>query len=93
MRIPPRLGSAEKAVLLSLTGGPDRALSWSRNDGHAIYENREWTEQLCLRLTSRGHLAETVEGSCARYTVTEEGAEEANRLRNELSGFTVTTGR
>lgn len=86
----PKLGSAEKVVLLELT--QLQSGKWSRNDGTSLYESRGLTEPVCQRLAVRGLVDERFEGSHTEYIVNEAGKETAEQLRSELSSTTVRTG-
>lgn len=74
------MGTAEQYVLARLTAGLRPLLSWSRSDGTSIYENREFTERLCMALTARGYVDETFESHATRYTVNQAGMRAAEGL-------------
>lgn len=92
-RVPARLGSAERHVLLCMTRLHNPVITWSRRDGSALYENRALTEELCQLLVRRGFLDETLEDGHIIYQVNKAGNEAALKLRTALDGFTGSTGR
>lgn len=85
------MGTAEKHVLAWFASEslPSEPMSWSRVDGFAVYENREFTERLCVALTARGYLDEQFASSTTRYTLNKAG----QRAVREFSVPAPRTGR